>query len=526
MARRLFAMFTVATVSFASPVYLRFIEFPGLPEGLRLIVYLQAIPTVMLMLLDHGMARAGRKWQTVWRIALASVAFVSLVRQAQMVFDAGGKWFDIDYRLLVPIVVAGLLVLAVLTRRSVPAVLVALGPAMAIWTVVWGYYLYSLSPSPGLPPGAAFPHDSGRPIFVLLFDELDPAAIMSSGHIGADWPNFRRLAAESAYVVDATSNYGSTCASVASMLTGRLLREALLTNRACFRGIRGFRTENVLSVLAERRNVRVYSQYLAYCFDARFRCRGITQLQARAPHLALLQHYIPDHLRYATRTETLFGYSWHTFTQSVFDQFLADIRASEAPGSLSFLHLTLPHGPYVFDETGKVQPSRTFRTLGDERRYEQVLREYRQQTRFVDLLLGEFIAKLQREGIYDQAIVIVTSDHGFWPYQAFAEPRLLDAVEINGSRPRVALFIRAPGVRPGPRNFNYQHLEFRSMMIDLVSRENDGEQLLERMKVDASQEKIFCYQGVWYVRRSDRWRSLNDSAHDDRCEEPRVRLTR
>ena len=84
---------------------------------------------------------------------------------------------------------------------------------------------------------------------------------------------------------------------------------------------------------------------------------------------------------------------------------------------------------------------------------------------FTDRLLGEFLAKLRDEGLYDRATVVVTGDHG---------PRGLGELfsdfpeEMSTVVPGVPLFIRGPDVAPQVSHVDYQHVDFLPTMLDIL----------------------------------------------------------
>jgi hypothetical protein len=335
---------------------------------------------------------------------------------------------------------------------------------------------------------------------VLLFDGLDPAAFMREGRVTADWPALHRLAGRSRTFTDATTNYGSTCPSVTVLLTGRLPAAPPPLTSDCLETVPGLRASNVLSDLARERKVIVYGQPLRYCFDAAFDCRGTADLQARRPWLPLLQHWVPNGLRAAPGGAGMLGYSEHTYTRPLFEGFLADITAVSARGAVFYLHLLLPHHPYVFGPDGGVHPP-VYPGGSGERAHADALRAYVAQARFADRLLGRFLDRLDAEGLADGAVIVVTSDHGLPPFEAFAAPRVVDGIEVNSSRPRVVLMLKAPGLAPGATAAPYQHLDFRRLLSAAIH--GDGASLPEGT---SARERRFCDDGRWHVRGEDgRW---------------------
>ena len=100
-------------------------------------------------------------------------------------------------------------------------------------------------------------------------------------------------------------------------------------------------------------------------------------------------------------------------------------RRSEAP-TLHYLHLMLPHLPWRYFPSGSQYqvvrggprrdvPDTTGRVWGwvNNRWAVQLVRErHLLQVQFTDRLLGQAIKRMKKIGIYDDALVIVTSDHG------------------------------------------------------------------------------------------------------------------
>ena len=370
----------------------------------------------------------------------------------------------------------------------------AFAPLLVVWTLSVGSTIVALAP-PARAGTARAPRPPPSPVFVLLFDELDPAIFMRGGRVGGEWPAFRRITEMSVAFTDATANYGNTCPSVAALLTGRLLPELPPIGNQCLERVTDLRTNNVLSDLSGEYEVRVYGQYLQYCFDARFRCHGTAHFQAIRPSLPLLQHWLPNPLRAALGVVGAVGYSEHTYALPLFEHFLADIDAATAPGRVYYLHLVLPHGPYVFDETGRLHAPAHGGEWRDEREHAEVLRDYVRQARFVDRLLGRFLDRLDAAGLTGRSVIVVTSDHGFRSYEPFGPPRFVDGIEVNNARQRVPLTLHVPGIAPA-RVSGYQHVDFRRILM--AALRGDGAALV-RDPGRGFGGRRFCWEGVWYA---------------------------
>jgi hypothetical protein len=506
-------MFTVATLALASPVYLRLLESPGPARLLGLVVLVQLAPTLALWLVDLVLARrAPPPLRRVWRGALYLTAVLAVCRQAQVSLRLPGAPASIAEPVVMGLafVVGAILVMA--SFRVLGTFLVAFALPLVAWTL---YVLVTLDRgTPARTEGVTA--DAGPPVFVLLFDGLDPAALMRDGRVRADWPAFRRLADRSLAFTDATANYANTCPSVATMLGGRLPPLPPRQQPGCLEAMPGLRSSNLLSDLARARRVIVYGQPLRYCFDAAFECRGTADLQARRPWLPLLQHWFPNGIRAATGIDRFIGYSEHTYTLPLFDRFLADITATSARGTVFYLHLLLPHEPYVFGETGGAHLPVYPGPWRNEHEYAEVLGAYVRQARFVDHLLGRFLARLDAQGLTDESVIALTSDHGLAPFETFAAPRFAAGIEINSSRPRVVLMLHAPGLAPTTTAGHYQHVDFRRLLSETIR--GDRASLAGASAVG---ERLFCSHGRWYVRRDDgTWRPRGDDRGAGVCEAP------
>ena len=121
--------------------------------------------------------------------------------------------------------------------------------------------------------------------------------------------------------------------------------------------------------------------------------------------------------------------------------------------TLHFLHALLPHEPYVYLPTGQVVTSRVLpglrgdRWTNSELTVAQNQRMQLLQVGYVDRLLGLLIARMKQQGIYEDAALVVTSDHGasFRPgsnFKGFARDNIVDLMSVP-------LFIKRSGQSVG-----------------------------------------------------------------------------
>jgi hypothetical protein len=133
-----------------------------------------------------------------------------------------------------------------------------------------------------------------------------------------------------------------------------------------------------------------------------------------------------------------------------FERFLSRIAGGDA--TLDFLHILLPHGPYEYLSGGKKYSSaiegRTRGVWVDNEYLVAVgYQRYLRQVGFVDALVGQLIARLKAVGKYDDAMIILTADHGvaFNPGAPHREPVGDNAAAVY----TVPLMIKLPGQSEG-----------------------------------------------------------------------------
>lgn len=140
---------------------------------------------------------------------------------------------------------------------------------------------------------------------------------------------------------------------------------------------------------------------------------------------------------------------------STFESWLSELTGDRR--TLNFLHLELPHVPYEFYPDGQRYAAGLLEDDGfrdsqgrtpDDETVSQILEQrLLLQIGYTDRLLGKVIRRLKRDGIWDEAIVAVTADHGvsFQPGRPRRVPNKANLAEIAS----VPLIVKGPGVPAG-----------------------------------------------------------------------------
>jgi len=370
-------------------------------------------------------------------------------------------------------------------------------PGVGLWAawmapiavVVVGLFLFSspvsgLVRDDGIDPAelGAFGSGAPPPVVMIVFDEWPLASIMRrDGTIDADlYPNVAALAGDATWYRDTTTVANLTNFAVPSLLTGnRPVEEATADARS--------HPENLFTLLGGTYDLDVTERITRLCPPSLCTRAGgsgrpggeitVGDLLAEAtdvfvdrltpgeraepvtdvfvePDAAVDQARTDDQTQVledllAPRPASLTG-------------FLRGIDRGEDP-TLHFLHVLEPHTPYVHlpdghrydaDPALRQVSSREDGEPGGDRRslagppalWDR--QRLQLQVAHVDDLIGDVLDRLRGRGLYDEALVVVTSDHGIAfepggpvrglgiePIDAAAQPELL----------WVPLLIKAPG---------------------------------------------------------------------------------
>ena len=166
---------------------------------------------------------------------------------------------------------------------------------------------------------------------------------------------------------------------------------------------------------------------------------------------------------------------------------LEDLAAGERPFFL-FVHYFDPHYNYRDHAEVGFAPSRAGRLDGSESIHElrrmledleedeiELLRAlYDEEVRFTDAGIGSLLEKLERLGLGERTVVVLTADHG----EEFLERGWLGHTRtLYEELVWVPLVVRAPGLEPGSFTSPVSLVSVESTVLDLVGIEDPGADL-------------------------------------------------
>jgi hypothetical protein len=281
--------------------------------------------------------------------------------------------------------------------------------------------------------------DASTPVVFLMWDEFPIISLMNEKEqIDARrFPNFARLARSSNWYRTMTSVSPTTTYSVPSALSGVEPRRGKLP---LFQNY----PDNLFTLLGRRYKLNVTETQTRLCPSSLCHRAGegtearLSSLysDARTVYLHLLAPpALEDRLPAIDESwgdfgsdtgqqfETLPKVNLHTFyigRLQDFKKFLGSLRApARGAPTLNYLHVLMPHGPWLYFPDGRVRavaspraPGRTGDRWRDEALAEQAWQRHLLQAGYTDVLLGRLIDRLQKTGLWQKALIVVTADEG------------------------------------------------------------------------------------------------------------------
>jgi hypothetical protein len=291
------------------------------------------------------------------------------------------------------------------------------------------------------------------PVVVVVFDEFAGHALMDRrGRLDEErFPAFARLGQDATWFPRATSSRSDTELAVPTVATGRSAPLESLPTASDH-------PESIFTLLGATHEMHVSEPWTGLC--PKDLCEGSTE-STREGGLGGLLETIPQILGYvAVPDAERIGIPGPRESSAIsrraqFGVFTEEIEGSEEP-ALHFLHTLLPHKAWRYLPSGDVYedsvgadselggleawPDDPWFVLQHEQRF--LL-----QLQFTDRLLGNLLDRLRSTGIYDEALIVVTADHGV-AFRAGEERR--DATPSNAADIlSVPLFVKEPGQRNG-----------------------------------------------------------------------------
>ena len=414
---------------------------------LQIVLVFNLLPALALFLLWTLCRRLHRSLARLFLAAVYLVFFLAFFLQIHNAYLSDWQPFPHAYLLWTgPAALLGFISLRF--EKSFRSFLLALAPAVLIFPTLFlirtwtdtQELLTKASPAVRQTVSQAdkkqFP-----PIFLLVFDEFTLHAILDdTGHIdGSLFPNFKKLASESYWFRNTTANASSTTGSIPVILTGNFPLHASPSYEAY--------PNNIFTLLQPHYEIYIHEAITHFCVPSLFHCPDTEVATSRIGLLRdifflyavrTLPEEIDAGLPDMTRTWGPFRGVREEMTARVerFQRFVNSLDSKKKENVFHYFHHLLPHAPFAVTSDGRIHERNwTFsslltpvrRALTDETIDQlyiaakdarntsilETLRDsYLMQVAYVDKEFGSFVTRLKRLGLYDKALIIMTSDHG------------------------------------------------------------------------------------------------------------------
>ncbi len=318
-------------------------------------------------------------------------------------------------------------------------------------------------------PGAAVTANAPSPLVVIVFDQLPLVSLLDDErHIDLRrFPNFAALADQSTWYRNTSAGSTTTNWALPALLTGRypdpdLQPSAFDHPRSLFTLLSGTHRFHVTETLTALCPPQLCQPDTSHSDGAPWWLAVPSDLAVVYAHIVLppaLAASLPP-VNHDWR-----GFSFHFWqgrwaTQRDDDrrrsvlEWIEGIERENEP-VLHFLHVLLPHEPFIYLPTGQTGSSSIglpglaeSENWSDDRRL--VALNYQRhllQVQFVDRLLGLTLDRLKQVGLYDRALIAIVADHGaaFRPERPFRQPVDSTLAEIGA----IPFFLKEPGTSSG-----------------------------------------------------------------------------
>ena len=424
--------------------------------------------------------------------------------------------------------------------EAVRLFLAALAPAAL---VVPAWFLLGVDVRDALVPGHAMaPAGSVErtpPIVFVVFDEFPTNTLLDAdGSIDEGrFPHFAALARGSYWFRQASAVNSETMWSVPAIVSGiyPLTPRAVPTLR--------YYPGNLFTLLRRDYDIFVFGRFLQLCppadchYDSAVPGDSVPALLGDLA-IVYLHAVVPEPWR--ADLPPIVG-DWRGFVNlrirggprrdaalrdplAEFDRFVATLE--EGPGRLYFLHTLFPHMPFRYVPSGRQYASPSHQAIREQRRplFEKAGAEYAEalhqrhilQVGFVDRLVGRLLNRLRALGIYDEAVIVITADHGcsFHEGQPRRQVRAGNVADIL----LVPLFVKLPGQKQGETiDRNVENIDILPTLASVLSLkpapQMDGRSLLEVDRADP-EEKTYVTRSHALARlqTTKAWRATAETS--------------
>ena len=316
---------------------------------------------------------------------------------------------------------------------------------------------------PGAGPANGVPD---TPIVMVVFDELPLQSLLDrDGRIDSGrFPAFAKLGGQATWYRNTATVSYSTQYSLPGLLTGNRPKpdRAILPTLA-------EHPKNLFSWLRNSHRLNVFESTTRLCPESQESSPGhlrkmfllLVDLSVVYLHLVLPENLtsgLPD-VRHGWTLPKPRGWSDNPINQ--FEAFLEALPKDGKP-SLNFIHVQIPHVPWIYLPSGKrylpagpmsLFPPRRGIWTRDESLVTLAFQRHLLQVGLADRLLGRLLRQMRAARLYDRSLIIVVADHGI-SFQPGGWKRELTRTNFKDIL-AVPLLIKAPYQKQGRESYRH-----------------------------------------------------------------------
>lgn len=361
---------------------------------------------------------------------------------------------------------------------------------------------------PDVTPALASAQKISNPVVMIIFDEFPLSSLLGMDHeLDCQlFPNFCRLAESSTWYRNATSISGATLRAVPAIMTGKFPRWSAAPTLA-------EHPQNIFTLLGSSHQIFSLETQTSLCPDE-LRSEPVPVLSRRMgllfeDILILYQHIVVPDKWLGSLTpvadkwgdfkgieKSTIGESFQVTRIEKFENFVNSLEEGEKP-NLSVVHILLPHVPFQFLPDGKIYNWRKKAPVQDDGSWgpDKVLvahsyRGHLLQAVAVDRLIGTLLDRLEELGLFEEAAIVVTADHGACFRTGLSRRQFNVGNEADIMR--VPLFIKVPGQDSGViSDFHAQTVDIMPTLVSAlgcrIDWNFDGVDLLSESTTDRTE---------------------------------------
>ncbi len=357
------------------------------------------------------------------------------------------------------------------------------------------------------------------PIVLVVFDELPLNSLLDAGgNIDAErYPNFGAFAREAYWFRNASTVAYNTIDAVPAILSGRYptTDKAVPTLR--------YHPVNLFTALARHYDIFASMRFQQLCPPRACQQNSAMPadtLASLVSDLGLVWLHIVLPQRLTEELPPVVG-DWAEFVGTrqtpmagmtgrggVFARFVSAI--DDQAGRLHFIHLVLPHMQFEYVPSGRRYRGPDYQTTmyrgkglfeGVSAAYAETLHQrHLAQVGFVDRLVGDLIRRLRDVGAYDEALVIITADHGASYLEGRSRRQPQPERHNLSDILQVPLFMKLPGQRRGEIvDRIVETVDIFPTILHVVGAKTplrlDGRSLIQDRALEGSPRTFFLREG-------------------------------